>query len=165
MHSVDETLEQQVVELLKRHKIMVTTAESCTGGLVSAMLINVSGASSVFGEGYVTYSNEAKHKLLGVSEETLKNEGPVSEVCAREMAEGAAKAAGTRAALSVTGLAGPDGGTPEKPVGLVYIGCTVDGETKVSCCHFEGNRQKIRELAANKALDMLKSTLIEKESE
>lgn len=164
MHSADETLEKHVVELLKHHKMTVTTAESCTGGLVSGTLINVPGASEVFNEGYITYSNEVKHKLLGVTNETLSHEGAVSEACAREMAEGAAKAAGTRAAISVTGIAGPDGGTKEKPVGLVYIGCYVDGKTWVKRCQFDGDRQKVREQAVKKALEMLQGCIIENDA-
>lgn len=159
----NETLEQHVVGLLKRRNMTVTTAESCTGGLLSGTLVNVPGASEVFGEGYITYSNEAKHKLLGVKKKTLKNEGAVSKACAKEMAKGAAKAAGTRVAVSVTGIAGPDGGTAEKPVGLVYIGCYVDGDVWVECCHFNGERQKIRELTVKKALDILRHCILKSE--
>lgn len=151
-----ETLEQHVVGLLKRQKMTLTTAESCTGGMVASTLINVPGASEVFSEGYITYSNEAKHRLLGVKNKTLKNEGAVSEKCAAEMAKGAAKAAGTKAAISVTGIAGPEGGTSEKPVGLVYIGCFIDGRIWVESYHMNGNRQKIRELTVKKALNMLR---------
>lgn len=151
-----ETLEKHVVSLLKRKEMTVTTAESCTGGMVAAALVNVPGASEVFNEGYITYSNKAKHKILGVKKKTLKNEGAVSEKCAREMARGAAKAAGARAAVSVTGIAGPDGGTEEKPVGLVYIGCCIDDKVWVESYRMKGERQKIRELTVKKALDMLR---------
>ena len=127
----DVTLEDAVVELLKGKKMTVTTAESCTAGLLAGRIMNVAGASEVYEEGYITYANRAKSKLLGVKEETLEAYGAVSEQTAREMAEGAAKAAGADAALAVTGIAGPGGGTKEKPVGLVYIGCYVKGHTEV----------------------------------
>ena len=154
-----ETLEQHVVGLLKRKKMTVATAESCTGGLVASTLINVPGASDVFNEGYITYSNESKQKILGVKKKTLKKDGAVSEACAAEMAKGAAKAADARAAVSVTGIAGPDGGTEEKPVGLVYIGCCIDGKVWVESYHMNGDRQKVREISVKKALDMLRRHL------
>lgn len=154
-----ETLEQHVVGLLKRREMTVATAESCTGGLIAATIVNVPGASEVFKEGYITYSNEAKQKILGVKKKTLKNDGAVSENCAAEMAKGAAKAAGARAAVSVTGIAGPDGGTEEKPVGLVYIGCCIDGKVWVESYHMNGDRQKVREISVKKALDMLRRHL------
>lgn len=137
----------------------VATAESCTGGLVASTLINVPGASEVFNEGYITYSNESKQKILGVKKKTLKKDGAVSAACAEEMAKGAAKAADAQAAISVTGIAGPDGGTEEKPVGLVYIGCYIDGEVWVESYHMNGNRQKVREISVKKALDILRRHL------
>lgn len=154
-----ETLEQHVAGLLKRKKMTVATAESCTGGMVASTLINVPGASDVFNEGYITYSNEAKQKILGVKKKTLKKAGAVSEACAEEMAKGAAKAADARAAISVTGIAGPDGGTEEKPVGLVYIGCCIDEKVWVESYHMNGDRQKVREISVKKALDMLRRHL------
>jgi len=154
-----ETLEQHVVGLLKRRKMTVATAESCTGGLIASTIVNVPGASEVFNEGYITYSNEAKQKILSVKKKTLKKDGAVSENCAAEMAKGAAKAAGARAAISVTGIAGPDGGTEEKPVGLVYIGCCIDGKVWVESYHMNGDRQKVREISVKKALDMLRRHL------
>lgn len=154
-----ETLEQHVVGLLKRKKMTVATAESCTGGLVASTLINVPGASEVFNEGYITYSNESKQIILGVKKKTLKKDGAVSAACAEEMAKGAAKAADAQAAISVTGIAGPDGGTEEKPVGLVYIGCYIDGEVWVESYHMNGNRQKVREISVKKALDILRRHL------
>ena len=152
-----ETLEQHVVGLLKRRGMTVTTAESCTGGLL--------GASEVFNEGYITYSNDAKQKILGVKKKTLKNDGAVSEACAAEMAKGAAKAAGSRAAVAVTGIAGPDGGTEEKPVGLVYIACCIDGNVKVESYHMNGDRQKIREITVKRALDMLRRCIRQTEED
>ena len=154
------TLEETVVELLKEKGKTVTTAESCTGGLVAGRLLNVPGASSVYMEGYITYSNEAKEKLLGVSHVTLEQYGAVSKETACEMAEGAAKAAGADLAISVTGIAGPDGGTKEKPVGLVYVGCYADGEARAYEFHFTGNRAKNRESTVAKALTILREALI-----
>ena len=155
-----KSLEEQVVELLAERKLTVTTAESCTGGLIAGTLVNAAGASDVLNEGYVTYSNEAKERLVGVRRETLENFGAVSEETAREMAEGAAKAAGADAALSATGIAGPGGGTPEKPVGLVYIGCFLDGTTTVRECRFSGNRQENRTDTVRTALSMLRDRLM-----
>ena len=122
--------------------------------------MNVPGASEVYREGYITYSNEAKEKLLGVSHDTLMTCGAVSEETACQMAEGAAKAAGADLAVSVTGVAGPDGGTEEKPVGLVYIGCYNRGSVFARAFHFSGNRAKNREQAVAKALTMLREALI-----
>ena len=115
------TLEETAVGKLLAKGYTVTTAESCTGGLIAATLINVSGVSEIYREGYITYANESKEKLLGVKGETLRNYGAVSEQTAYEMAAGAAKNAGADAALVSTGIAGPSGGTKEKPVGLVYL--------------------------------------------
>lgn len=154
------TLEEAVVELLKEKHLTVTTAESCTGGLLAGRLLNVAGASDVYREGYITYANASKEKILGVSRQTLEMFGAVSEQTAREMAEGAAKAAGAQAALAVTGIAGPGGGTEEKPVGLVYIGCCVNGKTRVEEFRFTGNRSKNRDYAVVRALTLLREELI-----
>ena len=151
MHEVAEA----VVRKLKEAGMTVTTVESCTGGLLSATLVDVSGASDVFYQGVVTYANEAKVRLVGVKEATLQAHGAVSEETAREMAEGGAKAANADAALSVTGIAGPGGGTKEKPVGLVYIGCCVNGKTIVKKNLFTGNRREVREQAVETALKLL----------
>ena len=150
-----------MVELLAQKKMTVTTAESCTGGLIAGTLVNVAGASDVLNEGYVTYSNEAKERLVGVKHETLEEYGAVSEQTAREMAEGAARAAKADAALSATGIAGPGGGTEEKPVGLVYIGCYVNGETTVKECRFEGSRMENRLHTVETALQLLLGQLSE----
>ena len=153
-------LEEKVVEALFRRHMTVTTAESCTGGLIAGTLVNAAGASKVLCEGYITYSNEAKHKLLGVKEETLKMYGAVSRQTALEMAEGAAKAANADAAIVTTGIAGPGGGTEEKPVGLVYIGCCVKGRTIVKLCFYGGNRQGVRHSAVKEALEILYCQLL-----
>lgn len=156
----EETLEQTVVRLLKEKGLTVTTAESCTGGLVAARLINVSGASDVIKSGFITYCDETKHSILGVPTELLESYSAVSEQVAEAMALGGAKAAGADACLSVTGIAGPDGGTEEKPVGLVYVGCHLGGKTVVREFRMRGNREKIREQAVVQALDLLRRRLI-----
>ena len=155
-------LEEKVVEALFRRHMTVTTAESCTGGLIAGTLVNAAGASKVLCEGYITYSNEAKERLVGVQRETLENYGAVSAQTAKEMALGAAKAAGAEAALSATGIAGPGGGTKEKPVGLVYIGCFVDGNVKVKECHLDGSRMENRLMTVQTALEMLLEMLEER---
>ena len=155
-----KTLEEEVVELLARKHLTVTTAESCTGGLIAGTLINAAGASDVLNEGYVTYSNEAKERLVHVSHETLERYGAVSAQTAQEMAEGAARAAGADAALSATGIAGPGGGSIEKPVGLVYVGCCLNGRTVVKECRFNGSRMENRLRTVETALTMLREQLI-----
>ena len=151
--------EDKLVELLTEKGYTISTAESCTGGLISATIVNAPGASAVLNEAYVTYANKSKEKLVGVSHETLETLGAVSEETARQMAEGAAKASGANVALSSTGIAGPGGGTLEKPVGLVYIGCYVNGVTKVLKCNFEGNRREVREKTVKTAISMAISEL------
>src|SRR5699024_1233329 len=145
---------------LQKRGWTITTAESCTGGLLSGRLINVAGASNVIDQCFVTYANAAKHALLGVKNHTLKKHGAVSPQTAREMAKGAAKAAGADVAISVTGIAGPGGGTKEKPVGLVYIGCYVKGYIEVMECHFSGNRSKVREATVARAIDFARRCVI-----
>ena len=156
----NETMEETVVRLLTKYGLTVTTAESCTGGMVAAKIINVPGASDVFDQGYITYSNKSKRKILDVSKATLKKYGAVSEQTAREMALGGVLAADADACVAVTGLAGPDGGTEEKPVGLVYVSCCMKDEVIVEECHFNGTRQEIREHAAVTALDLLRRMII-----
>lgn len=147
-------LEARLVAMLEKRGMTITTAESCTGGLIAGTIVNVAGASDVLNEGYVTYSNEAKQRLVGVRAETLEQFGAVSEQTAREMAQGAAKAANANVALSATGIAGPGGGSVEKPVGLVYIGCFVDGMTRVEECRFSGTRRENREQTVEEALKL-----------
>lgn len=154
------TLEEAVVQLLQERHLTLTMAESCTGGLVASRIVNVSGASAVFKGGFVTYTEEAKMKCLGVSAETLKTDGVVSAKCAREMAEGAAEALGADTSVSVTGLAGPDGGTDTTPVGTVFMGCTVCGTTTIREYHFAGDRARIRACAAAQALALLRECIL-----
>ncbi|MEY8412083.1 competence/damage-inducible protein A [Lachnospiraceae bacterium 62-26] len=154
------TLEEAVAGLLAEKGMTVTTAESCTAGLLAGRLMNAAGASNVYREGYITYSDEAKERLLGVSHETLMQYGAVSAQTAEEMARGAARAAGADAAVGVTGIAGPGGGTDEKPVGLVYVGCFVKGAVRTEEFHFTGNRAKNRESAVARALTLLREELL-----
>ena len=157
------SLESVLVEKLKEAHKTVTFAESCTGGLLAKRMTDVPGASEVFGFGFVTYANEAKMKLLGVSPETLEKHGAVSRDTAREMALGAKRVSGADIAVSVTGIAGPTGGTPEKPVGLVYMGVASDSGVKTHKLmlggHASSDRDFIRTLTANHAfkavLDLL----------
>ena len=157
------SLEEVVGKMLIDKKMTISTAESCTGGLVASTLINYPGISEVFMEGAVTYSNESKMKRLGVKKETLEKFGAVSEECAREMAEGIAKVANTRIGVSTTGLAGPGGGTLEKPVGLVYIGISIDGETKVKKLNFKANRERVRIKTMMNLLDFIRRELEKKQ--
>ena len=158
------TLEESIVALLKEKNLTLTTAESCTGGMLSARLTNVSGVSEVFKQGFVTYSNRAKRKLLDVKKNTLKTYGAVSEKTAKEMAKNGAFITGSDICVSITGLAGPDGGTETTPVGLVYIACAYQNELRIREFHFKGNRQKIRELSTVNALTLLRSCILEKET-
>lgn len=148
-------LEEKIVEELQRRNLTITTAESCTGGLLAGRILNVSGASAVYNEGHITYSNEAKECLLGVKHSTLQQFGAVSEQTAGEMAKGAARVANADVGLSTTGIAGPTGGTPEKPVGLVYVGCAIGDEVVVEECRFQGTREVNRNAAVEAALQLL----------
>lgn len=161
----NETLEQVVLKHLMAKNLTVTTAESCTGGLLASRLINVPGASAVIKSALITYCDEEKTRLLSVPKELLEKYTAVSAEVAEAMAIGGAKAGGANACLSVTGIAGPDGGTKERPVGLVYIGCYLNGKTIVSEYRLRGNREKIREQAVVQALDLLRRCLIEQEGE
>ncbi|EKQ50449.1 MULTISPECIES: competence/damage-inducible protein A [unclassified Clostridium] len=156
-------IEEVVAKLLIEKNLTISTAESCTGGMIASSLINYPGISEVFLEGAVTYSNEAKHNRLGVSNETLNKYGAVSEETAKEMAIGIAKTAKTDVSIVTTGIAGPEGGTEEKPVGLVYIGVYVQGEVTVQRCIFKGNRNKVRLQATITGMDMLRRILIKKD--
>lgn len=161
----DVTLEKAVVDLLMANKLTACTVESCTGGMLSARLINVPGVSEVFKSGYVTYSNKSKRRLLGIKKNNLLKHGAVSEQIAREMAKTAASLARTDVSVSTTGIAGPDGGTAEKPVGLVYIGCNVCGRITVKECRFHGSREKIRESTVAAALSLMRECILQYYSE
>lgn len=159
------TLEKSVVDLLLANSLTISTVESCTGGLLAARLINVPGVSEVFKSGYITYSNKAKRRLLGIKKNTLLKYGAVSEEIASQMAKGAAMVSKADVVVSITGIAGPDGGSQEKPVGLVYIGCNVCGRMKVKKCHFSGDRSKVRENTVSSALSLMRECILEYYSE
>lgn len=152
----EEGLNLKVAKLLVDKKLTIGTSESCTGGLLGAGLIDYPGISSSFLEGAITYSNEAKIKTLGVKKETLEKFGAVSEETAREMAEGIRKRCGADIGVSTTGIAGPDGGTDDKPVGLVYIGLSIGDKTIVTRNVFNGDRNSVRRRACLKAFDMIR---------
>ena len=157
------TLEEKVVCKLLEKNLKITTAESCTGGLVAATIVNVSGASGCFNEGYITYANEAKVRVLGVSEESIRSYGVVSDVVVTEMAEGVLNKANADIAVAVSGIAGPLGGSPEKPVGTVYIGICLKNKmdktlTKTSYkFNFKGDRIEIRNKTVEEALKIILS--------
>ncbi len=159
------TLEKAVVKLLQKQKFTAASAESCTGGMVAARLINVSGVSKSLKESYITYSDKAKRKLLGVKKSSLLEFGAVSAQVAEEMARGAADFSGADVAVATTGIAGPEGGSAQKPVGLVYIACNVKGKIRVGEYHFSGNRMKIRENAVASALTLMRECILEYEKE
>ncbi len=163
VYTTDEatTLEKAVVDLLVANHLTVTCAESCTGGMLSSRLINIPGISEVYKSGFVTYSNKAKRTLLGVKKSTLQKHGAVSAQTAKEMAKGAALASKADVAVAVTGIAGPDGGTKDKPVGLVYIACSVKGNVTVKEYCFKGNRTKVREAAVSAALNLMRGCILE----
>lgn len=151
-------LDKALVDTLKSKSLTITTAESCTGGMVASSIVNISGASEIFKEGYITYSNEAKEKILGVKHETLENFKAVSEETAAQMAEGAIRITGADVSVSVTGVAGP-AKEDDKPVGLVYIGCCYKGKTYVKECEFSGDRHTIRCMSAKEALKFVLDTI------
>jgi PncC family amidohydrolase len=151
--------EQELFELLgDQEEITVATAESCTGGNVAGRITRIAGSSAYMMGGIVSYSNDAKANLLGVSREVLENPGAVSEECAEQMAEGARRALDATFAVSTTGIAGPSGGTARKPVGLVYIGASGPDGTTVEEHHFAGDRAQVIESATLRALEMLVET-------
>jgi nicotinamide-nucleotide amidase len=156
----DRGLEDIVVGLLIARAKTLALAESCTGGMIGEMITRVPGASDVFDRGCVVYSNTAKTDLLGVPETLLAEHGAVSEACAVAMARGARERAGTDLAVAVTGIAGPGGGTPEKPVGTVFIALTDGGRTACRPFGFRGGRPWVRTLSAYAALDGLRRLLI-----
>ncbi len=155
----DQDLAALVLELLRTRGARLAVAESCTGGLLGGRLTEVPGSSATFVGGIIAYDNAVKRELLGVPEEMLATHGAVSEPVARAMAEGAARAFGVEAALSVTGVAGPGGGSEAKPVGSVWLGVTLAGETRALASMFGGDRREIRLRATQAALDLLRRRL------
>lgn len=158
----DDRLEEVVVKTLSIARRTIAVAESCTGGLIAHRLTNVSGSSGVFINGCITYSNESKVRLLGVHEETLKAHGAVSEEIAREMAEGIRSRSRTDFGISTTGIAGPTGGTPEKPVGLVYIGLATKERTAVQRHLLTFDRETFKFFVSQYALDAVRRELLAK---
>lgn len=157
----EETIQEVVGKLILEKGLKIATVESCTGGEIASRLISLSGISEAFLEGAITYSNKSKVKTLEVKEETLEKYGPVSEEVVKEMVIGIAKKAGVDIAIATTGIAGPHGGTDEKPVGLVYIAIYFKGEVKIYKNLFAGNRDEIRKRASISALDYVRRSLIE----
>ncbi|MCI8805282.1 MAG: competence/damage-inducible protein A [Clostridiales bacterium] len=153
------TLEEAVIKELVKRNLTLASAESCTGGLIAGKIVDYPGASEVFLDGVVSYSNESKVKRLGVSQETLDKYGAVSEETAREMAEGVIKAMDADVGVSSTGVAGPGGGTDEKPVGLIYVAVSIKGKTTVKKLNLKGGRNKIRNRVVTEALTLLLSEL------
>lgn len=159
--NANETLEETVVELLSKNGLTITTAESCTGGLLSATLVNVAGVSDVFRGGYITYSNKLKRNVIGVKKSSLEKYGAVSEEVAAEMAKGAQVEAKADVAVSITGVAGPGGGSPEKPVGTVYIGVAAKDKVTVKRFNFNGDRNKVRQNTVAAALSLVRTCVKE----
>ena len=155
-----QSLVEQLITLLKERRLKLVTAESCTGGLLAASITHRAGASTVFERGYITYSNESKYELLHVPSKMLEQHGAVSAEIAQSMAEGALQNSHADLAVSITGIAGPDGGNDEKPVGTVFFGYALKGGSSGSLHHlFEGNREKIQSTATTTALKHLISVL------
>lgn len=166
VYGIDVTsIEQQVSQMLRERGMTIATAESCTGGLIAKSLTDLAGASEVFGFGTVTYANEAKTKLLGVPADMLEQKGAVSPEVAKAMAEGVRRLSGADIGLGITGIAGPDGGTEEKPVGLVYVGVAGENGTRVEEFRLGSKtrtRNIIRKFAAARALNLVRKYLQQK---
>jgi len=157
---MSDILEILLGEKLRETGQTVATAESCCGGLLSHRITNVSGASRYFLGGVVSYTNKAKHNLLGVSQASLDTYGAVSDAVAREMAEGARGKFHADYGVSMTGIAGPTGGTPEKPVGLVYLAVASLSGIVVEKCLFDGDRDEVKQQTADKALEMVLESIV-----
>jgi nicotinamide-nucleotide amidase len=152
---IDENLLEKISKTLKEKKLTIATAESATGGLIANILTNISGSSKYFDRGLITYSNRAKMELLNVKKETLDKYGAVSKEIAKEMAEGVMKKSDVDIGVSTTGIAGPSGGTKEKPVGTVFIGFSNKKETIVDKYQFDDDRLENKENFCNAALDLI----------
>jgi nicotinamide-nucleotide amidase len=153
-------LAEELLDLLTAARCKLATAESCTGGLIGASFTDQAGASAVYEGGVISYSNEVKVRELGVSGKLLEQHGAVSPECARAMVEGACRRFNTEAGIAATGIAGPSGGTPDKPVGLVYIAATLNGRTEVRQLRLRGSREQIRRRTVAKAMNLLRELLI-----
>lgn len=155
-----ESMEEVVVALLKKGGISLSVAESCTGGMLASSLISVPGVSEVFDRGFITYSNEAKMQELGVSQETIERYGAVSRETAEEMVSRLVKRTGTRAGIAITGIAGPEGGTKDKPTGLVYLAVSLDGDITSQEVRLAGDRERVRHVACLNALNLLRKKIL-----
>jgi nicotinamide-nucleotide amidase len=144
-----------VADLLLKKQLRLVTAESCTGGLIAAACTDLAGSSAWFERGFVTYSNAAKTELLGVSERVLRRAGAVCGPVAQAMAEGALAHSHAQVAVAVTGVAGPSGGSPAKPVGTVWFGFALPGQVLTEKCHFDGDRATVRQATVRHALERL----------
>ena len=160
---MDESLEAWLGPYFTNKKWWLTPAESCTGGLIGHRITNVPGSSGYYERGFITYSNEAKMELLGVPEEIFISHGAVSDPCARAMAEGARRAAGADVGVSVTGIAGPGGGLPGKPVGTVFMAVALPSGTLSGRYQFEGDRMAVKEQTSDAALALVKESLLGQE--
>ncbi len=147
-----EELSKQVGAFLKEKQWKLTVAESCTGGGVGASITNIAGSSSWFDRGFITYSNESKTEMLGVSLKTIETYGAVSKETVLEMAKGALMRSAAQISVAISGIAGPDGGSPEKPVGTVWIAWAGKVESRAQCFVFKGDRQTVRRQAIDSAL-------------
>ncbi len=154
--SEDKSMEEVVGELMEKNRMTISIAESCTGGLLGHRLTSIPGSSEYFERGVIVYSNKSKMEILGVKQRTLDNYGAVSEQAAREMAEGIRRTSNTDLGLAVTGIAGPSGGTEEKPVGTVFLGLSVNGNTYSGGYSFEGSRGKVKSNSSEMALDWVR---------
>ena len=153
-------LSQKIVKLLKKKKLKISVAESCTGGMFSSTLTSVSGSSKVFTMGLVTYSNQSKNRLLKVPKQIIKKHGAVSIQCCFSMVNNLSKISKNNVAVSITGIAGPSGGTKQKPVGLVYIGIKKSNKVKINRSLFKNkNRSNVQRAAVKKALELVLNTI------
>lgn len=155
-------MEDWIVDFLCKNKLKISTAESCTGGMIASRIVNVSGASLAFEEGYITYTESAKNRILGVSLNDIEKYGVVSQQIAKEMAIGAVRKSGSNISISTTGIAGPTGGSDSTPVGTVCFGCSYKGETYTCTRLFIGDRQQIRQSATDFSLGWIKEILLNK---
>jgi len=162
-NSIMFQLSQQIGQALRQQGATLTTAESCTGGWIAKAITDVAGSSAWFERGFVTYSNQAKQQMIGVKPETLAAQGAVSEAVVGEMAAGAKREAGADFAVSVSGIAGPDGGSPQKPVGTVWFAfADKQGNTRAYLQHFDGDRDAVRQQATQFALQTLWDDFLKK---
>lgn len=146
---------QEIIEIASLKNLKIATAESCTGGLLAAIFTEISGSSKVLERGFVSYSNEAKSEILGVNPKIIEKYGAVSQETAKEMAEGAIKNSKAQIAIAITGIAGPSGGSKEKPVGLVYIAILNNNRTFIRKFNFAGNRSEIRKQTIIESLEII----------